>query len=561
VRAIASTEMQQQEAEVIGKKTDCGPVDALLTVQLRRRADAEAPLSVIDGEELAGGASRPARDVTVDLLRAVAIVAVAVGHWLVVVPAFSGGRFDGVNALETVPLMRVLSWVFQVMPLFFVLGGYANAHSWRSARGKGGSYAEWLRTRLVRLLRPSVVFVGVWVGAGALLRVLGTDPELVRLMAWLAVVPVWFLAVYVVVVAAAPLLLALHERYGLRVLVALAVLATLVDYLRLGTEIDGVEWTNFFWVFLFAQQLGFVWADGTLNRSRGTPLVLFVGGLAALVALTQLGPYPLSMVGVPGEDVANNAPPTITLIALGIAQCGLALLLRARVARWAERPAVLRSVIALNLNAMTMLLWHFTALILVAVVVLPLGVVPVYPDGSLAWWLTRIGAVLVLCGPLAGLVAVFGRVECGGATAVVAPWQRRSSMTRSAAADHMVVVAMVGSTLLGAAAFGLIAVGGLSTGQGRLGIPIVPVVLLAAAVALTTVAAPGRDEQTSVVSKAAGSARRRPTHAERRAASGERRAAARRGIGAAPRRSGGSGRIRADQALGAKIAAKRSSCS
>lgn len=442
--------------------------------------------------ETAGDPSAsPPRDLTVDALRAVAIVLVAVGHWLVVVPAFSEGRFDGVNALETVPLMRGLTWIFQVMPLFFVLGGYANAHSWRSARRKGAGYGDWLRTRLVRLLRPSVAFVAVWVAIGALLRMAGTDPELVRLMAWLAVVPVWFLAVYVVIVAAAPLLLTLHERHGARVLVGLAVLATSVDVVRLGTDVDGVEWTNFFWVFLFAQQLGFFWADGSLHRNRWTSWALLAGGLAALVALTQVGPYPVSMVGVPGEAVANNAPPTITLVALGIAQCGLALLLRASIARWVERPAVLRSVVGLNVNAMTMLLWHFTALILVAVVVLPLGIVPVHPDGSLAWWLGRIGAVLVMSVPLAALVVVIGRVERRGATSVITwPTERSSAVSARPAPQvpaGVVAVAMVASTLASAAAFGLIAVGGLSTGGAGLGVPVVPVALLALAVALTTV--------------------------------------------------------------------------
>jgi peptidoglycan/LPS O-acetylase OafA/YrhL len=445
----------------------------------------------------------PPRDLTVDLLRAVAIVAVAVGHWLVVVPAFSGGRFDGVNALETVPAMRGLSWLFQVMPLFFVLGGYANAHSWRSSQRKGQPYHEWLRTRLVRLLRPSAAFVGVWVGAGVLLRMIGTDPELVRLMAWLAVVPVWFLAVYVVVVAAAPAMLALHERYGIRVLVTLALIAAAVDAIRLGTDVGGVEWTNFFWVFLFAQQLGFSWVDGSLARHRWTAPALAAGGLVALVALTTVGPYPLSLVGVPGEAIANNAPPTITLIALGLAQTGLAVAARRRLGRAVERPFVLRSVVGLNLHAMTMLLWHFTALILVAVVVLPLGVVPTFPDGSLAWWMVRVAAVLVMSGPLLALVTVFGRVERGGAPVVIdvsVGRVRRSSPPRSDRASDrasgrvtsapLVVAAMLGATILSAAAFALIATGGLSTGHGWLGIPVVPVALLGAAVALTGVAAP-----------------------------------------------------------------------
>ena len=68
------------------------------------------------------------------------MVLVAAGHWLVVVPSFGGGRFGGVNALEAVPLMRGLTWVFQVMPLFFAIGGYAGAASWASHTRRGGPY-------------------------------------------------------------------------------------------------------------------------------------------------------------------------------------------------------------------------------------------------------------------------------------------------------------------------------------------------------------------------------------------------------------------------------------
>lgn len=435
----------------------------------------------------------PPRDLTVDALRALAIVAVAVGHWLVVVPSYTDGRFDGVNALATVPLMRGLTWIFQVMPLFFVLGGYANAHSWRSARRRGVTYHEWVRTRLVRLLRPSVAFVGVWVVVGAGLRLVGTDPELVRRLGWLAVVPVWFLAVYVVVVALAPAMLALHERFGPAVLVVLAVIAAGVDGVRLGTDVDGIEWSNFLWVFLFAQQLGFCWVDGQLTRRRWTAPLLAVGGLVVLVLLTTVGPYPFSLVGVPGEAVANNAPPTITLVALGMAQTGLAILVRPAIARLLERPRVLGSVVGLNVHAMTMLLWHFSALILVAVVLLPLGIVPTNPDGSAAWWAVRLAAVVVMTGPLLLLVTAFGRVERTGVGYVLPRAERPAGSSRRAVPAGVLVVAVLAAAGLSAYAFAQIAVRGLSPGREGLGLPVVPVVLLIAAAALVTWAAPCRD--------------------------------------------------------------------
>jgi fucose 4-O-acetylase-like acetyltransferase len=429
----------------------------------------------------AAAASEPAaRDVTVDFLRGLAILAVAVGHWLVVVPAYRNGTFDGVNALATVPLMGRLTWIFQVMPLFFILGGFANGISWRSARRREVPYPDWLRTRLVRLVKPTAALLAVWIGIGVVLRAAGADPAFVARIAWLVVVPLWFLAVYVVVVALAPVMLSLHDRAGVAVLVALVALAAAVEYIRIATTIDGIGWTNFLWVFLAAQQIGFFWLDGRLSRRRWMPWAMLVGGLGALWLATHIGPYPVSMVGVPGEAIANNAPPTITLILLGIAQAGAGLLARPRINRWLERRAVVGAVIGLNRNAMTILLWHFTALVMVALVVLPLGVVPVLPDGSPAWWLVRCASVLAYAGPLALLVAGFGRIERRGSTAAstsTAPDRWRQNELNGTGR-------MVLATAVFAAAFSVITVGGLSDPGRILGVPVVGAGLFLAATAL-----------------------------------------------------------------------------
>jgi hypothetical protein len=87
-----------------------------------------------------------------------------------------------------------------------------------------------------------------------------------------------------------------------------------------------------------------------------------------------------------------------------------------------------------------------------------------------------------MCGPLAGLVTVFGRVERTGASAA-------GDRARWGVPVSAVVAAMIASVVLSAIAFALIAVGGLSTGRGWWGVPMVPVVLLAVAVALTRVEA------------------------------------------------------------------------
>ncbi|QYG94761.1 acyltransferase [Iamia sp. SCSIO 61187] len=412
----------------------------------------------------------PERDLTVDLLRALAIVAVAVGHWMVVVPSYDDGRFDGVNALATVPSLRPLTWLFQVMPLFFVVGGVANAASWSAARARGERYATWLRTRLVRLTRPVALLFGVGAGGAALSRAVGVPADVVEPIAWLVVVPVWFLAVYVLVVALAPALWRAHLRHGWWVVVALAGAAALVDAARVGGAGDGFASLNFVLVFGVCQQVGFAWYDGRLLRHRRRAgAALLGGGLASLGLLTHVGPFPVSLVGYPGQELANNAPPTTTLVALGLAQTGLALLARPLLQRALERRPVQAFALVLNRNAMSILLWHFTALVGAGVVLLPLGVVPDPAEGTTAWWVTRWATVAVLGLVLVPIVALVGRVE-------------RRPGTRPPASPASPWAPIVAVPLL-AVAFALITLDGLSA-AGPLGLPLVALGLFGVGTAL-----------------------------------------------------------------------------
>ena len=49
---------------------------------------------------------------------------VVLGHWLAVLVTWEDGTVTGENALNVVPDLWPLTWVFQVMPLFFFVGGF-----------------------------------------------------------------------------------------------------------------------------------------------------------------------------------------------------------------------------------------------------------------------------------------------------------------------------------------------------------------------------------------------------------------------------------------------------
>jgi fucose 4-O-acetylase-like acetyltransferase len=355
--------------------------------------------------------STPAdRDRYVDVLRLFSIVVVVFGHWLMGVVTFREGSFSGTNALDEIEGMWVLTWFLQVMPLFFFVGGFSNLRSWTSTERKGLGYPAFLSTRVARLIAPVLVFVAVWLPAAILLEMTG-DSEVVAATELLAK-PLWFLAVYLLAVALAPVMISLHRRYRVGIPAALVAGAIAVDIARIGFGVPYVGYLNFAFVWLFAHQLGFFYADGSLTKLR-RPSVQFTGGLAALgvlVALVSSGVYSPSMVGMVTDRISNNDPPSICLIALTVWLVGLAMAFRPKGCKLLERPSAWEAVVIGNSMIMTMFLWHLTALFAASVILLPAGL-PQPDAGTAMWWLLRPVWLVVLVAILAVLVAIFGRFE------------------------------------------------------------------------------------------------------------------------------------------------------
>ena len=103
---------------------------------------------------------------------------------------------------------------------------------------------------------------------------------------------------------------------------------------------------------------------------------MLAGGAAATAALVLWAGYPASMVGVNGAAISNLNPPTLAVVTFGIAQVGLALLLREPLARWMRRPLAWAAVATVNLSAMTLFLWHQTAFLAVTSAGLVIGRLP-----------------------------------------------------------------------------------------------------------------------------------------------------------------------------------------
>lgn len=373
------------------------------------------PSLAAPAEPAPAGAART-RDPYVDLLRAGSLLVVVLWHWVFTILIWRPDGPHASNPIGHTPGLWALTWVLQVMPVFFFVGGYAHRRTWESGEARGDGAAAFLRRRLGRLVVPTLALLVVAGLARFVTAALFPDATWVGRGLVLLISPLWFLGVYLVLVLATPLAIRAHRAHGVRALVALAAAAVVVDGLRFRFDVPYVEWLNFVFVYGFAHQLGFWWPT-LVAAGRRRAAALTVGGFAGLVVLTNLGTYPRSMVGVPGEPISNVAPPTVCLLALGCFQVGLVLLARGRVSAWLERGGAARPVAWANENSMTVFLWHFTGYGVFLAIATAVGLgLREQPD--LQWWLER---PLWLVGPAlctVPLVRTFRRLETRGATTI-----------------------------------------------------------------------------------------------------------------------------------------------
>lgn len=345
------------------------------------------------------------RERHVDLLRAFAICVVVLGHWLAIAVVYEDGRLDGVNALNVLTWAHPLTWVLQVMPVFFLVGGFANGASLSSHLESGGDNVSWLHSRTDRLLRPVTALFLVVPAAAIVAVVAGVPEDLVGTATWLASIPLWFLLAYLAMVALAPWMYALHRRAGLAVPLVLLAWVAVADLLRVGFEVPMVGESTFLIGWLAIHQLGFCWHDGRVPAGGRPALVWTLVALAALLILTLAGPYGIRMVGV------NTDPPNLALMALAATQAGVVFLLRPWGSRWLERLRPWTVVVGLNAVVLTMFVWHMTAAVIAAVIVYPAGVMAQPPVDSAAWLAWRVPWLLSAAVVLIALVSIFAWVE------------------------------------------------------------------------------------------------------------------------------------------------------
>jgi hypothetical protein len=296
-----------------------------------------------------------ARDMYVDLLRAGSLLVVVVWHWVFNLVYRDDTSVSATNPIGTTRGMWLLTWVLQVMPVFFIVGGYIHGR----ALERDARWWPFVTRRVRQLIVPASVLIGLFVAAQVVAAQLEA-PGWVSDGLWLVVSPLWFLAVYLLLVVVAPLAHAAHRRVGPVAVVLLAGGSVVIDVARFNVLRDHVgawAWLSMLVVWGFVHQLGFFFGEIRKASARSQEAVV-LAGFFVLVGLTNMNLYPRSLVGVPGERLSNLGPPTLAVCALAVLQFGVVARLE-RVVAPRLSGARLRSFVAwCSRWSMLVFLWH-----------------------------------------------------------------------------------------------------------------------------------------------------------------------------------------------------------
>lgn len=350
------------------------------------------------------------RDLSVDLVRVFCVMLVVVIHSLMVgiqtVP-----ELKVVNPGQGEPWFKYATWFGQIMPLFFIVGGFASWQGWHSNVRKGKPTSEFFRARVLRLVYPALVWFLVMTALLWGATLLGAPRPLAEQVSEGLGMPLWFLAAYLITQFFVPTMVRLHERYRWYVPAALALIALTVDAARYASGITEIGLINMLFIWLAAQQLGFFYADGSLARlSRRSLVGIALLGFAAVALLGSMRDLLGLARGYSPDMLDNLNPPTLPLLFIGAAHLALFLLFKPALDTLMQKRAAQGAVLFLGARAMTIYLWHLFFVIVLNALVLFL---PLPQPGTGAWWWARIPQILLTYGLIFAISLLVARFERG----------------------------------------------------------------------------------------------------------------------------------------------------
>lgn len=321
------------------------------------------------------------RDRVIDATKTMALLLVILGHGLAWTITPDGGT---TNTLEAAPNLYPLTWILQILPVFFFLAGAGMVRYAKAPNGPG------LLARAGRLITPTVpLYLLTLALSGALALTIGGATA--QAAAILPIQLTWFIGIYLIVLALSPILARLTTWWHYAAFLGVILV---VDALRANVASD-IGWINLVLVWAY-----FTAAGMHLPRLRALPRTTLASGAALSAALAVLavaiGPYSKALITTPAlPGLSNLAPPTIVLALAGTTQILILLLAWPALDRLLRNDRLWVPVAVFSSRAIGVYLWHMLILSLLVGAVILTGT---HPDVlSLPWWGLHIAVLAGVC--------------------------------------------------------------------------------------------------------------------------------------------------------------------
>ncbi len=320
-------------------------------------------------------AASAGRDRVSDAVKALALAMVLVAH-SVAWTKMPDGKIT--NTLEAAPKLYPITWILQILPLFFLLAGSGLRSL--NANSSGTRYLA----RVNRLLTPTAILILITLMLSFALAPLN-NKTVSDAAGLLPVQLTWFLGVYLCLVALAPVLKTVAASLPLMVVWLVAI--CVVDVMRIYVS-ETVGWLNLILVWGFFAIIG-LRLESVRQLSRPILLGSLIGSIAASVVAIWMGPYSPALISTTSvEGISNLAPPTIVLTFAGTAQICLLLLLWPSLERLMHKDKRWVPIAIFATRAMQLYLYHMVFLALGIALMLQFGGTPT-PLGIM-WWAEHI---------------------------------------------------------------------------------------------------------------------------------------------------------------------------
>ncbi len=321
------------------------------------------------------------RERYIDLLKVVSIFAVVYSTTLFLSLESSGSEVLIHNSSSSDINMSIASWYLNGLVVFFFCNGFSNSIAWYSNIGRDGSVWEFLANRINSILGPMImliifgtIMIHYSITNKLIPEYLVTANDNLHPITEFLLWPLWLVSIYLVVLMFSPVTAYFHKKNSLLFMLTLFSAFVFIDLFTFTQNTDYIKYINYLIFWLFIHQIGYFYADGTLQDIK-LPFYFILSTVSYLILylITSGNQVIASVSNFRLSLITNEDPPTILMLLSGLGLLSLVLIFRNPLEKVMNNQSVWYVISFLNSHLYTIFLWHTFSFLFIYFFDLPLS--------------------------------------------------------------------------------------------------------------------------------------------------------------------------------------------